>query len=93
MSNFERDRDREFERAERARRAAVVSAPPAEFLPLSRVARLLGVCTRTLRRMIQAGRFPAPVSLGRRKLIAKSEYDHFATKLLQAREREQGRRV
>jgi len=78
MSRKDRDRDREFEKA---RRGYQPSRPPAEFMPLSRVAGLLGVCTRTLRRMIQRKQFPEPVPLGRRKVVPRAVYDDFANRL------------
>jgi excisionase family DNA binding protein len=45
-------------------RIAGPDRPPAELLDVRTVARLLGVSVRTVYRLADAGRMPAPVRLG-----------------------------
>lgn len=78
--------------------AAPVAPPPAAadtrpaLLTEDQVAELIQIATRTLRRMVSAGRFPKPVKLGAntesqqcRRRWVRAEVDEWLRQLMEAR--------
>ena len=51
------------------------------LLSVPEAARRLGVCRRTLERLIAAKKFPARLKIGRRSLVAASDVGAFVAKL------------
>ena len=47
------------------------------FVSLRQVSEDLGVCQRTVRRLVQAGRFPRPKVVGRKWLFDEGEVENF----------------
>ncbi len=68
------------------RQAAESDAP--RFIAFKAVAKLLGVCERTIRREVERGKFPRPVplSLGR-TLFDRLEVEEWIAKQMSKRER------
>jgi len=58
------------------------SIPEAErLLSLVQTARLLGVCRRTLERLIAAGEFPPPAKVGSKSMFFPSDVKDYFEKL------------
>jgi excisionase family DNA binding protein len=51
------------------------------FMTLKRAATLLGVCTRTLEREIQRGKFPRPARIGTARRVTLQDVEDYAARV------------
>ena len=64
-----------------------VEREPKQLLDIREAASMLGICTRTMYRLIAAGELPGPVKVGRATRMVRTELDEYIERLKADRQR------
>ena len=65
--------------------SSVVSSEASCLVTLKQAAQRLGICRRTLERLIARGEFPSPLKIGRSSRVAVADVEAYVAQLMDAR--------
>ena len=65
--------------------SSVVSSEASCLVTLKQAAQRLGICRRTLERLIARGEFPSPLKIGRSSRVAVADVEAYVARLMDAR--------